>query len=103
MPRQSRRNKDRATDGTDETRIIRRGSRGKDWRDPICLIRFIRVIRGSVFEFGTSSMAKTPDRVLDVWIVETQAVYTDVPFAVVTDWVQQGRLLADDRVRLAGN
>ena len=48
-------------------------------------------------------MAKSPDRVLDVWITETQAVYTEVPFAVVTDWVQQGRLLADDRVRLAGN
>ncbi len=48
-------------------------------------------------------MAKPPDRVLDVWITETQAVYTEVPFAVVTDWVQQGRLLADDRVRLAGN
>lgn len=48
-------------------------------------------------------MAKSPDRMLDVWIVETQAVYTEVPFAVVTDWVQQGRLLSDDRVRLAGN
>jgi hypothetical protein len=48
-------------------------------------------------------MAKSPDRVLDVWIVETQAVYTAVPFSVVADWVQQGRLLADDRVRLAGN
>jgi len=48
-------------------------------------------------------MAKSPDRTLDVWIVETQAVYTAVPFAVVSDWVQQGRLLPDDRVRLAGN
>jgi biopolymer transport protein ExbD len=48
-------------------------------------------------------MAKSPNRVLDVWIVETQAIYTDVPFTVVADWVQQGRLLADDRVRLAGN
>ena len=48
-------------------------------------------------------MAKPINRVLDVWITETQAVYTEVPFAVVTDWLQQGRLLADDRVRLAGN
>lgn len=48
-------------------------------------------------------MPQKPDRVLDVWITETHAVYTEVPFAVVTDWVQQGRLLADDRVRLAGN
>src|SRR5262245_25225428 len=47
-------------------------------------------------------MAKKPDRVLDVWITETGAVYTEVPFTVVTDWVQQGRLLAEDRVRLAG-
>ena len=54
-------------------------------------------------EFWTPSMAKTPDRVLDVCIVETKAVYTAVPFAVVVDWIQQGRLLGDDRVRLAGN
>src|SRR3954471_24671303 len=47
-------------------------------------------------------MASKPDRVLDVWITETNAVYTGVPFSVVADWLQQGRLLADDRVRLAG-
>lgn len=47
-------------------------------------------------------MAKA-SRILDIWITETQAVYTEVPFAVVVDWIQQGRLLADDRVRLAGN
>ncbi|MCI0376616.1 MAG: biopolymer transporter ExbD [Gemmataceae bacterium] len=41
-------------------------------------------------------------RLLDVWIVEGNTVYREVPFAVVTDWLQQGRLLADDRVRLAG-
>jgi biopolymer transport protein ExbD len=39
---------------------------------------------------------------LDVWIVETKTVYKEVPFAVVADWLQQGRLLADDRVRPAG-
>ena len=39
---------------------------------------------------------------LDVWIVESAAVYTEVPFAVVVDWIQQGRLLADDRVRVHG-
>ena len=42
-------------------------------------------------------------RLLDVWIVEIDKVYREVPFAVVTDWLQQGRLLAEDRVRLAGN
>jgi len=41
-------------------------------------------------------------RLLDVWIVELNKVYTGVPFTVVTDWVQQGRLLPADRVRLAG-
>jgi biopolymer transport protein ExbD len=41
-------------------------------------------------------------RFLDVWIVETNTVYREVPFTVVTDWVQQGRLLADDKVRSSG-
>ena len=41
-------------------------------------------------------------RILDVWIVDLNKVYTGVPFAVVTDWLQQGRLLRTDRVRLAG-
>lgn len=41
-------------------------------------------------------------RLLDVWIVETNSVYREVPFTVVADWIQQGRLLPDDRVRLAG-
>jgi biopolymer transport protein ExbD len=43
-----------------------------------------------------------PKPSLDVWIVESAAVYTEVPFAVVVDWVQQGRLLGDDRVRSHG-
>ncbi len=42
-------------------------------------------------------------RALDVWIVEVNTVYREVPFAVVTDWLQQGRLLAEDRVRPAGS
>jgi biopolymer transport protein ExbD len=41
-------------------------------------------------------------RALDVWIVDLNKVYTGVPFTVVTDWLQQGRLLAADRVRMAG-
>jgi len=44
----------------------------------------------------------TATRQLDVWIVDLNKVYTGVPFTVVTDWLQQGRLLASDRVRLAG-
>ena len=42
-------------------------------------------------------------RLLDVWIVELKTVYREVPFAVVTDWIQQGRLLGEDRVRLSGS
>src|SRR6516162_6543562 len=39
---------------------------------------------------------------LDVWIVESETVYREVPFTVVCDWVQQGRLLDDDQVRPSG-
>jgi biopolymer transport protein ExbD len=41
-------------------------------------------------------------RLLDVWILETKTVYREVPYAVVTDWVQQGRLLDSDMVRTSG-
>jgi biopolymer transport protein ExbD len=41
-------------------------------------------------------------RFLDVWIIDSNTVYREVPFQVVTDWVQQGRLLEDDRLRPSG-
>src|SRR5271166_6577687 len=41
-------------------------------------------------------------RFLDVWIVETNTVYKEVPFDVVSDWVQQGRLLEDDMLKPSG-
>lgn len=41
-------------------------------------------------------------RFLDLWILETNTVYKEVPFAVVTDWLQQGRLLEDDRAKPSG-
>jgi len=41
-------------------------------------------------------------RFLDVWIIDSNTVYREVPFAVVTDWVQQSRLLADDMLRPSG-
>ena len=41
-------------------------------------------------------------RFLDVWIVESNTVYKEVPFTVVIDWVQQGRLLEDDKVKPSG-
>jgi biopolymer transport protein ExbD len=42
------------------------------------------------------------NRFFDVWILETNAAYRNVPYMVVTDWVQQGRLLLEDKVRPAG-
>src|SRR5438270_6714036 len=41
-------------------------------------------------------------RFLDVWIVEGNTVYREVPFTVVADWVQQGRLLENDMLRPSG-
>jgi biopolymer transport protein ExbD len=42
------------------------------------------------------------NQTLDVWILETNTVYKAVPFMVVADWIQQGRLLDDDMVRAGG-
>jgi hypothetical protein len=39
---------------------------------------------------------------VDIWVVETNVIYRDVPYTVVTDWIQQGRLLAEDKVRPSG-
>jgi biopolymer transport protein ExbD len=44
----------------------------------------------------------TKVKTLDVWITEGNTVYKDVPFTVVIDWIQQGRLLEDDQVRPSG-
>lgn len=41
-------------------------------------------------------------RFLDVWIIESNTVYREVPFSVVIDWIQQGRLLPDDQLRWSG-
>lgn len=41
-------------------------------------------------------------RFLDVWIVESNTVYKEVPFEVVVDWTQQGRLLEDDMLKPSG-
>jgi biopolymer transport protein ExbD len=41
-------------------------------------------------------------RFLDVWIIEANTVYKEVPFTVVADWIQQGRLLEDDMVKPSG-
>jgi biopolymer transport protein ExbD len=39
----------------------------------------------------------------DVWIQSTNTIYKGVPFGVVTDWAQQGRLAATDKLRNAGS
>jgi biopolymer transport protein ExbD len=44
----------------------------------------------------------TKRRFLDVWIIEGNTVYKEVPFDVVADWVQQGRLLEGDMLRPSG-
>jgi biopolymer transport protein ExbD len=41
-------------------------------------------------------------RFLDVWIIDSNTVYREVPFPVVADWVQQGRLLENDMLRRSG-
>jgi hypothetical protein len=44
----------------------------------------------------------TPTQEWDVWVVRLKAVYPRVPYSVVSDWIQEGRLAAQDRVRPAG-
>jgi hypothetical protein len=41
-------------------------------------------------------------RLLDIWITQLNTVYREVPFVVATDWLQEGRLLAEDKVRITG-
>jgi biopolymer transport protein ExbD len=38
----------------------------------------------------------------DVWLTATNRVYRAVPYDVLTDWLQQGRIVGDDRVRPEG-
>jgi biopolymer transport protein ExbD len=47
-------------------------------------------------------MSSPPKKFLDVWIIESNTVYREVPFTVVADWIQQGRLLEDDMLRPSG-
>jgi biopolymer transport protein ExbD len=41
-------------------------------------------------------------KLLDVWLTESNVVYKEVPFTVVIDWIQEGRLVEDDQLRPAG-
>lgn len=38
----------------------------------------------------------------DLWLTASNRAYRGVPFSVVTDWLQQGRILPTDRVRADG-
>src|SRR6266568_6878900 len=46
-------------------------------------------------------MASPKKLFFDVWLAQGKTVYRDVPYEVVTDWLEQGRLLGDDRIRPA--
>jgi len=46
--------------------------------------------------------ALKPPKSFDVWFVAVNTVYKAVPYNVVADWTQQGRLGRDDRLRPAG-
>jgi biopolymer transport protein ExbD len=35
----------------------------------------------------------------DLWLTASNRVYQDVPYDVLTDWLQQGRVVSDDRIR----
>ena len=55
-----------------------------------------------IIDLQDRSVMAEKRRFLDVWIVEANTVYREVPFDVVADWVQQGRLLEDDMLRPSG-
>ncbi len=44
-----------------------------------------------------------PPKSFDVWLVGANTVYRGVPYQVVADWTQQGRLAAGDQLRSAGS
>lgn len=43
-----------------------------------------------------------PPKAFDVWFVTANTVYKAVPYSVVADWAQQGRLAGGDMIRPAG-
>jgi len=47
-------------------------------------------------------MADSP-KTYDVWFVQTNTVYKQVPYHAVSDWVQQGRLGPDDKLKATGS
>jgi biopolymer transport protein ExbD len=47
-------------------------------------------------------MSDQPKRFFDLWFVEANNVVKEAPFHVVTDWITQGRAVADDRIKPSG-
>ena len=47
-------------------------------------------------------MSDQPKRFFDLWFVAGEHVTKEVPFHVVTDWIQQGRAVPDDRIKPSG-
>jgi len=47
-------------------------------------------------------MSDQPKRFFDLWFVQANTVTKEVPFHVVTDWIQQGRAVAVDKVKPSG-
>jgi biopolymer transport protein ExbD len=47
-------------------------------------------------------MPAKPPKAFDVWFVTANTVYKAVPYNVVADWTQQGRLAGTDKVRPTG-
>ena len=47
-------------------------------------------------------MADQPKRFFDLWFVQANNVVKEIPFHVVTDWIQQGRAVTDDRIKPSG-
>jgi len=47
-------------------------------------------------------MDEQPKRFFDLWFVRANTVTKEVPFHVVTDWIQQGRAVPTDKVKPSG-
>ena len=47
-------------------------------------------------------MSDQRKRFFDLWFVAANNVVKEIPFHVVTDWVQQGRAVPDDRIKPSG-
>jgi biopolymer transport protein ExbD len=47
-------------------------------------------------------MAADAPRFFNVWLVQPNTVYRGVPYTVVCDWIQEGRLLGRDCIRTPG-